>query len=321
MRNISILLLCVLSIGCSSSQNGQNWLDLPERKLSSYSSSMTEPFVTRIASMPPIALDYLQKMAPKAGFKSYQPTREETAIFQQYFDLLPVQYKRTMEAKVAKIYFVENFDSGAMSDVVFDDKKEMYIVLYINRKLLNTSLSDWISFRDTSSFYPKKGISILSVSSEEYYGLIHALIHEACHIYDYYHHVTPYVEEFQKASVTERTTAFVKSVWTDLHVPTSENNVLGGSNYSGYGLRGRIDISNAQSLYKKLSGSPFASLYGATSWAEDFAESFSWWFMKWRLGINYSVSVQVDGNDVVRFTPFETPYSVARTVIFEEISR
>lgn len=321
MKPLGLVFLSVILVACNPSQAGRQWLDRPERKLSTYTASVAGPLVDRIAPMPPVVLKYLQAMAPQSNFQSYQPTEAEIVLFQRYFDLLPPNYKSTMEAKVAKIYFVDHFDSGGMSDTVFRNKNELFVVLYLNRELLNASLSDWISFRDNSSFQPTEGVSLLSVTSGDYKGLIHTLVHEASHIYDYYYHTTPYVEEFQKDGTTAQTTAFVQSVWTDLKKATPENDVLGDSKFSGYGLRGKIDGGTARSLYGRLRTSPFASLYGATSWAEDFAESFTWWFLKEEMGISYSVSVLVDGQEAERFVPFESESSKARVVLLESIAR
>jgi len=40
----------------------------------------------------------------------------------------------------------------------------------------------------------------------------------------------------------------------------------------------KLTLAQAEPLYKALSASAFASLYGAQSWAEDMAESFSWYY-------------------------------------------
>ena len=312
--------LVILLIGCDSNPAEIHWVDLPERRLSTYATALSEPVTSRFGTMPTVVWEYIKKMAPEAGFEGYEPTIDERALFQEYFDLLPVKYRNEMDEKVAKIYFVDNFDSGAMTDVVFNDKKEMFVVLYFNKKLLNTSLSHWINFRDNSSFKPKDGFFLDSNCTGDYFGLIHALLHEASHIYDYYHHITPYVEEFQRDTSPLKTTPFIETIWKDLRDITVEKNILGDSNYSGYGLGGKIDISMALDLYKKLKASPFASLYGTLSWSEDFAESFSWWYMKDKLGIDYSVLVEVDGKVVLSFEPFQTQSAKSRVSILEVIS-
>jgi len=312
--------LVILLIGCDSNPAEIHWVDLPERRLSTYATALSEPVTSRFGTMPTVVWEYIKKMAPEAGFEGYEPTIDERALFQEYFDLLPVKYRNEMDEKVAKIYFVDNFDSGAMTDVVFNDKKEMFVVLYLNKKLLTTSLGDWISFRDNSSFYPRKGVQIFSRCTGDYFGLIYALIHEVSHIFDYYHQITPYVEEFQRDTSSLKTTPFVDTIWKDLRNASDEKNVLGDSKFSGYGLGGKIDISMAHNLYKKLNSSPFASLYGAQSWSEDFAESFSWWYMKDKLGIDYSVLVEVDGKVVLSFEPFQTQSAKSRVSILEVIS-
>ena len=128
------------------------------------------------------------------------------------------------------------------------------------------------------------------------------------------------MEEFQRDTSPLKTTPFIETIWKDLRDITVEKNILGDSNYSGYGLGGKIDISMALDLYKKLKASPFASLYGTLSWSEDFAESFSWWYMKDKLGIDYSVLVEVDGKVVLSFEPFQTQSAKSRVSILEVIS-
>jgi hypothetical protein len=278
-------------------------LNRPERKLVTYKASFDVNIGKRVGIAPPEILQYLNGMDSTDKYLPYSPTDEELRIFSEYFALLPSKFRATMERYVVGIYFISNFGGGGMSDFLYDENGKMYIALYLNPEVLKKSLEEWMEYRENSPFSANSDIVIKVESDQSYRGLLQTLVHEASHIYDYYYHETPYIQAFFKENKGTDPTPFTQGIWEDYRVPKDTLNFLSQTKYSGYGLNGQIDRSHAIPLYSHLAKSPFSSLYGSLSWAEDFAETFTWYYLKTKLGISYKVTVQKDGKTVASFAP------------------
>ena len=300
-----IALLFILFTSCIS--NNKPSLDQIKtqyrRKLTSYNSQIDKPINERIVAAPNFVLDNLNAMDKTTIYKNYEPSEQEKQLFIDYYKLLPEHYQLGFYEHVVCIYFIENFIGGGMTDFIFDDNGTMYLVLYLNPEVLRLNLQEWISYRENAAFDDSSNIDIRVTSSDEYKGLLHTLVHEACHMYDYYQNSTPYIEDIFNKNGRPSSTSFTQDYWNDIYSPKDEYAILKGSNFSGYGLRGKIDKEIAISLYHRLKSSPFSSLYGALSWSEDFAETYTWWYLKEAYGIEYSISIYKDGQEVMNLIP------------------
>jgi predicted nuclease of restriction endonuclease-like RecB superfamily len=181
-------------------------------------------------------------------------------------------------------------------------------------------MSDWINFRDNSIFNETKGITVKSICKPNNLQLLQTIVHETSHVYDYHMHITPYTDSQLTIFKTSDTTPFIDNVWDSYYKPVKEYDFPNRGNISFYGLRDkRIDRSCAPELYKDLLNTPFSSVYGARSWGEDFAESFTWFYLEKRFGIEYTVSVYKDRTLIVEFSPSKNKRVEQRSRILEEL--
>jgi hypothetical protein len=207
-----------------------------------------------------------------------------------------------------------------MSDYVFDKKGNLYSVIILNPNILKTSMSDWINFRDNSIFNETKGITAKSICKPNNLQLLHTLVHEISHVYDYHIHVTPYTDAELTIFKTSDTSAFIDNVWESYYKPVKEYNFSNRDNLSFYGLGDKkIDSLYAAELYKDLLNTPFSSIYGSSSWGEDFAEVFTWFYLEKRFGIEYTVNVYRDRTLLVVFSPSKNKKIERRIKILEEL--
>ena len=201
-----------------------------------------------------------------------------------------------------------------MSDFVFQADGTMFLILTLNPKILKLSLADWIAYRDSSPYEGDgKGVELRSICTGNYMGLIHTLTHEAAHLYDYAEHATPFAEtDLASAAATAATKDFTCGTWTDYSTPVPSYAIPRRSEIASYGLGKRLPISLALVQYAALAKTPFASLYGSGSWAEDFAEAATWKHLENKLGIKYSVVVLRGGHEELRFLPGKIRASAVR---------
>ncbi len=140
--------------------------------------------------------------------------------------------------------------------------------------------------------------------AEEYKGLVHTLTHEAAHIYDYFAHVTPFVEQaLAAASDTSEDKDFTRGFWEAYSKTATGYSIPRRAETAAYGLGKKLPLSAALEQYKALAKTPFFSFYGSGSWAEDFAEAAAWTWLGRKLGISYSVSISAPGGEGIVFKP------------------
>jgi len=294
---------------------------IPAHQLLTHSSLLSAELSYRIKAASPVIIDYLNKMDSTDRYKNYKLNDKEKVMFTRYFNMLPSEYKKIISTKVAAIYFIENFSGGGMSDTVFDSEGNLYIALYFNSRVLHRNLKEWIEERDNSMFLDDlKNVQLKINTDKKYPALLHTMVHEASHIYDFYYHITPYVDPDLKDRSVYKRSKFTSEVWDDYYKPVIKYRYPGSLKLSFYGLGKPVSKSEAVAIYRKINTTPFSSVYGSTSWAEDFAETFTWYYLYKKFGIKYSVIVSVDGIDKVIFTPSGNPPVTSRCMMFENLT-
>ena len=203
---------------------------------------------------------------------------------------------------------------------VFDNKKNMYMVLFFNPEILHKNISEWIDFRDNSIFLNNRSrLSVKIECNSGYYALFHTLLHEASHIYDFYNYVTPFTEPFLQNEKTKFPSEFVKNIWKNYNEPIEKYNFINREMIYSYDLGERIDGNLAFGIYESLKNTPFASIYGSKTWAEDFAESFTWYYLKNFYDIDYITTLLFNEEPLLTYNPNDNELVKARYKILEEI--
>ena len=237
----------------------------------------------------------------------------------KYYNLLPEIYKIVIKDKVYAIYFVNNFKGAGMTDCIFDDNNNAYMVLYFNRELLNKTISEWIEYRDNSSFTDNENIDIKVNFNTDYLALLFGLLHETCHVYDFYYNVTPYIDPFLlNIYKIEYSKIFTHDIWEDFKKQKNTYNIFYTYEISFYDLGSKLSKELSIELYKNLIISPFSSLYGSTSWAEDFAETYTYYFLNKYLGIRYEIKIYKSNEQYITYCPNDNPLVIERYRFFEE---
>ena len=292
----------------------------PERQASAYApdlaAALAKKLVDRIAPIPEAALDNYRKLDGIPTYAAYSPSSAERELLDRYCELLPPPFKRAIEEKLLGVYFIENFAGGGMTDFVFAPSGDaggdsLYFILILNPRILKMSLGDWIAYRDASPY--EAGGSELEMRSsctgaKDYRGLLQTLTHEAAHVYDYVHHVTPFVEPAlgrfpDRTIVAAEDCGFTRGAWEDYAKSLATYAIPRRAETASYGLGPKQPLSVALDQYRALAKTPFASFYGSGSWAEDFAEAATWTYLRDKLGIGYEVTILRGGARSCAFLP------------------
>ena len=317
---MKISYIVVLVFSLFSCRNQQQDNVPPFQRMENYNGNISFSIEERILATPEMIINSLNEMDNVITYASYELNDDEKQLFMNYYDFLPLKYKNIIIEKVIGIYFINNFLGGGMTLSVFDNSGNMYMVLFFNPEILHTSISEWINFRDNSVFIDNDNkISLITECANNYYALIHTLVHETSHVYDFYNNVTPFTEEYLKNDQTKIPTDFIKDVWNDIDEPIEEYNYENRKNISFYGLGEKIDKKNAAMIFTSLKNTPFNSLYGSKTWAEDFAESFTWYYLNEYYDTNYITIIMKDEKPLIIYDPKDNELVKRRYEIFEEI--
>jgi hypothetical protein len=277
---------------------------------------------SRIQRVPLHVIDWLKDLDSADNYRPYMPTEDERALFADYLQLLPETYIQLMKEKVIAFYFIENFTGGGMTMWDLNKKGDMFFFLFFNPEILKRTLNDWINNRENSTFYDDdSGFALVSECTGGYFALIHTLVHEAAHVYDYCNHITPFTEPELKNESSPLQTDFTIGIWDDYKLPDIKNDFLYRSELSAYGFGQAQERSLAPEIFHSLSNTPFPSLYGSQNWAEDFAESFTWFYLAEYLNVMQNVKVIDTGTneEIIRYEAMQNPLFVQRFGVFTDI--
>ncbi len=272
--------------------------------------------IERVSNAPEKMLNYLREYDDRPDYSVYSPNPEEMQLIQEYLDILPRGIKRLLQQKLVAIHFINGFIGSGMTDLLFDNQENLFSVIILNPDTLKDTLSERITFRESSAFISDTpDIDIQVISSDKYAGLLYVLLHEATHAYDYIRGTTPYIEEFiedyhkHKGLSTPRETLFTRGIWKGIKTPVEKNEFQNRRDLTFYGLGGgpKIPLSKCLVVYQGFEHSPFPSLYGAKNWAEDLADMLTFYHITQIMGLEYRISIQSNDNDITSYHPFDNP--------------
>ena len=317
MKKMYMVLLTLLLFSCNNQREDQT---NPFQRMDNYNGNFELSIKDRLLDTPSIIIDILSQLDNVNNYSSYELNDQEKQIFMDYFELLPLRFKNIITEKVFGIYFVNNFLGGGYTLPIFDNDGNMYMALFFNPEIMNQKICVWINFRDNSAFTINDSkISVNIEINSQFLALIHTLVHEASHVYDYYNYVTPYTEPFLRSNKTIFPTEFVKGIWINYNETMDEYNFIQRENIYSYDLGERINKKYVIEIYQALKQPPFSSIYGSKNWAEDFAESFTWWYLFNYFNINYITKIFDDENLMFTFNPNENELVKARYKIYESL--
>jgi hypothetical protein len=287
----------------------------PAKQFDRYLFDRNSDLISRVQETPEFVLDYLREMDNMESYTSYELSEFEINMFNEYLSLLPENNRIIMEEKLIGIYFVKNLYGSALADYVIAEDNEIYNILVINPAVMNFTLSEWISMRENSCFINNDN-RIQIDCGDKYTGLLYALLHESAHIVDYNKRITPFAEYgsfLVSNDKFDEENQFYKIIWKSYREVKKKYDKPFMSNISFYGLYGGpyIDCTEAENIYNQLIKSPFCSLYSCMSWAEDYAELVTWFYLTEVLGQPYTIKIN-SSDGLKSFSPLKNEQVIER---------
>lgn len=243
----------------------------PQYKLKTYAFDPKSTLDSRLGPCPKALLELLKEQDERKDYEGYAPTPAEAALLRGYLATLPPKMTQAFEERLLGVWFVKNFTGNGMSSWVLGKDGALYAWIVLNPSGFSRSISQTLTARDASLFKDSPGLSI--DAGDKYSGIFYTILHEGTHAYDYIRGITPYVEEFPALARGKALDASW-DVWRKIDAPRTDAVLPLRDKLHFYGLAGgpALAAAEARPLYTALAKSPFASLYGSQSWAEDVAD-------------------------------------------------
>jgi hypothetical protein len=312
-KTFSLIIVVFSLLSCHSSPRAKllsTIAETPAKNLQSYKFDRTSSVISRVTVAPGFILSFWNKTDKTNDYSSYAPTQDDLRMIGDYLGKLPGHYQDVLQQRLVAIYFINNLRGSGATDYILDAKGDIYTIMLFNPNTLKTDLSKWLTYRENSCFIRTTvDVNIDINCGTEYTGFLYAFVHESTHVVDYVESYTPYVEKniaiIKKVKATS--TPFTKNAWSGLAVPLLSYDYPNRKDITFYGDGGpKINISDARGLYEHLMVTPFVSLYGSMNWAEDFAETMTFYHITHMLGQPYEIRYSKSGDQAKVFRPMES---------------
>ena len=305
---IKTIVTIIFLLACVSSCFHGKGLE-PVHRLENYSFNNHSPVSSRISLPPDIVLHHLRQLDNRPDYTGYVPTRQELAGFEKAISMLPVLNRSMLEKRLLAVYFIPNFMGSGLTEWVLDRKDEVYGFMVINPLVLRHDISELLTIKERTCYINDvPGFSVRISAGAQCSGLLYILLHESTHLVDYVLHITPYVDDaindYLDRHITR--TPFTGRVWTAYSRPVKKLSFTGRVSF--YGIRKpALKLSDSFNIYRELSSSPFVSLYGSQTWAEDLAEMLSFYHITEILKQPYAISVWKGQRLLLSVRPMDSP--------------
>jgi len=286
-------------------------LSIPAKNIKNYTFDSRIPLVDRVKQVPDFLLNHWKKRDKRENYTAYMPSSEEITIIQDYLSMLPQLHQKVLKERLIGIYFVNNFHGSGLTDYILADTSNLYLIIIVNPRTLNTSLSQWLTLRENSCFMNNASRLRVEVDcGQELSGFMYVLLHEASHGVDYIMQYTPYpeIDLLQISDYKIGNRLFVDGVWKKYSQPTMENNfsLRNKITFYGFGRGPKLKIEDAIEVYKQLSDTAYISLYGSQSWAEDFAELVTFFHLTHKLNQPYEINCYENEKQIFNYNPMKS---------------
>ena len=320
------LVICVVidayATACATQPTLRERLDeLPIKHLSFYDFDPAVPLIDRVTDAPNELLS-LYADTDGTPLHAYRPSGDERAKIGEVFDRLPARHREVLEQRLIGVYCVENFAGSGMADYIIGPGDALYAVLILHPRVFEMDASELLTYRANTAFRQEDSdIELIIDVSEEVSGLAYIMLHETTHIVDYVERHTPYVEPgmYELFGRSGHDTSFTDEVWEDYRVLGSSVDFVYQPELRFYGIGDEPKLSNIDlpSTYQALSQTPFASLYASISWAEDFAEFVTFYYLVHALGARYEIRIERAGKSISYYEPMSSSVVLDRAALID----
>jgi hypothetical protein len=311
LSGFAILALCAASTVSAATPSSDDEvapyrLDLYKR----FKPNLSAPLESRLQTIPGDVLELFRTGDAAAGivgsknYVAHAIAPHERELFRDYLAVLPKGHRELFQQKLMAIFVVDSFGGAGLVDWLVDAEGEVHYYLLLNGALFSQSLDEWLTAKEDSFFDRSFATPKLRVrTGTAYRALLYGLLHEGTHIVDFDQGLTPWVEPGHRAFTGRqaRQTPFTQGVWWERKRPLDKYDFAHRDDLNVYGLfsdRSLIPRSAIRNMFEVLKATPFVGFYAGSSWNEDLADYFMYFFIEQKLHGKVRLEL-VEGKTVV----------------------
>ncbi|MBI4084071.1 MAG: hypothetical protein HY423_15820 [Candidatus Lambdaproteobacteria bacterium] len=281
----------------------------PVQKLSYYPGALERPIEEKISLGTPELIDRQHAINKKYGQDVRpHPARPDHPLIPKVREMLaelPPAIRALASRYVVALYLVEgDYGTGTTEAVQDDQGRWRYTYVALNLSVLDRTANAWGTWKERSAFRsdPRHGISmVLEAPGEDTVtaALRFIFVHELGHVLGLGLGAHGWWDAPELPAAT-REAPFVRLSWQpdgkgDLMAPARARFPrLARLDFYAF-EQARLPLAEAEAAYRELAQTDFPSLYGATNYFDDFAESFAIYVHTRMLGRPYRVEVRQAG--------------------------
>lgn len=294
--------LCITGFACAHRIE-------PVHRFENYRFNKLDPVSARVTLPPVMVLHYLRDLDGRPDYSGYMPDAESLSALDKAVHQLPPLNRSLLKNRLLGIYFIPGFMGSGLTEWVADNDGTIYAFMVLNPSVLKLNPSDLLTAKEETCFIKDTpDYSVQIIAGNSYSGLLYILLHESTHLVDYVKNITPHVDDsinkFQKKGITA--TPFTQNIWEGYDRPRVRHSFTGRVSF--YGIKKpKLRLSESLAIYRDLSGSPFVSLYGSQSWAEDLAELVTFYHITEILKQPYIIQIIKDNRIIQSIRPMDSP--------------
>jgi hypothetical protein len=222
------------------------------------------------------------------------------------FAALPPLHRRILTERLRSVNFLDGMPNTALTSTFNPDEPYKVFDVTIRAPILDEDVSQWLTQKERTCFVSTNSPLSVSVEGGKLDAILYVLLHEATHVVDACLGLTPGYGSGDSSQKPPPATAFTDGCWIDrtTHAPRYHDALLDRVRFRAEGQP--IPIDQAESLYKALSRTPFASLYGSSNWFDDLAEYLALYHMTEVLKQPFRIVVSKEGNEVFVYEPMKS---------------
>ncbi len=299
----SLIFICFQVSGCVHTTRNKTAL-----QFESYAFDADSPLASRVSVPPEFLISYLKDLDGRKDYRAYKPTGTEKKIIEDSLATLPPLFKKILKKKLIGIFFIDNFLGSGLTEWIVDSGNTVYVLMVFNSSVFSKNISTLMTDKENTCFFADDPAYKISIDcGQKYTGFNYILLHESTHAVDYVINITPYVDTRHKKFLrsTGSETDFTRNIWIDYDRAREHFNFTGRTFFYGLG-KPQLRTSEAIAVYRDLSRSPFVSLYGSLSWAEDLAEIVSLYHITNVMKQPFVITVSQNNRKVFLMKPMES---------------
>jgi hypothetical protein len=297
---------CAIFLFCSwliPVMTGQESKAQRAETLAKYGFDPSTALESRINGTPAAVLKMFKDAEAKPA--AHVLTAVERQKVSRAFAALPPLSHRILRERLRSVSFLDGMPNTALTSTVNPDEPYKLFDVTIRAGIFNEDVSEFLTQKERTCFETANSSLNVSIQGGTLDAIVYVLLHEATHIVDGSLQITTergLGDRLDKSSAT----SFTKDVWSGRTTlaPQYRNTLLESVRFRADGKV--LSVDKAEDVYKALSRTPFASLYGSNNCHDDLAEVVTWYHLTEKLKQPYRIEIRRKGQVIFVYEPMRS---------------